>query len=76
MLDAVSAGSVFGAFSRSARAHPQNDFLWLPASATKGYADGRIVFTYAAAATEIEKLRSVYARAGLGQGHRHTTVLK
>lgn len=75
MLDAVSAGSVFGAFSRSARAHPQNDFLWLPASATKGYADGRIVFTYEAAAVEIEKLRSVYAKAGLGRGHRVAILL-
>jgi len=75
MVGAVSAGSVFGAFERSARAHPENDFLWIPASATKGYADARLLFSYAAAAAEIEKLRQVYARAGLGAGHRVAILL-
>lgn len=67
--------TVFAAFERSARAHPENDFLFIPESATHGWADCRLVFTYKQAAAEIERLRAIYAAAGVGTGHRVAILL-
>ncbi|MGE0736687.1 MAG: AMP-binding protein [Alphaproteobacteria bacterium] len=67
--------TVFAAFERSARAHPDNEFLFVPESATHGWADRRLVYTYRQAATEIVRLKDVYAAAGVGRGHRVAILL-
>ncbi len=68
--------TVFEAFADSAKRHPGNDFLYIPESATAGWANRRLVYTYAQAAGEIEKLRARYAAAGIGPGHRVAILLE
>ena len=68
--------TVFEAFAASAKRHPSNEFLFIPESATAGWANRRIVYTYAQAAAEIEKLRERYAAAGIGPGHRVAILLE
>jgi acyl-CoA synthetase (AMP-forming)/AMP-acid ligase II len=68
--------TVFEAFAASAKRHPGNEFLFIPESATAGWANRRIVYTYAQAAAEIEALRARYAAAGIGPGHRVAILLE
>lgn len=68
--------TVFDAFAASAKRHPGNEFLFIPESATAGWANRRIVYTYAEAADEIEALRARYAAAGVGPGHRIAILLE
>ncbi|MBL8661542.1 MAG: AMP-binding protein [Candidatus Odyssella sp.] len=68
--------TVFEAFAASAKRHPGNEFLFIPESATAGWANGRLVYTYAQAAAEIETLRARYAAAGIGPGHRVAILLE
>jgi len=70
------ADTIFEAFRHSARARPDNEFLFIPASATGGWADRRLVYTYAAAAQEMERLRQRYEAAGIGAGHRVALLLE
>ena len=68
--------TVFAAFADSARRHPDNEFLFIPESATAGWANRRLVYTYAQAAAAIETLRARYAEAGVGAGHRVAILLE
>ena len=68
--------TVYSAFAESARRHPGNEFLFIPESAATGWANKRLVYTYAEAGAEIEKLRQRYAAAGIGAGHRVAILLE
>jgi acyl-CoA synthetase (AMP-forming)/AMP-acid ligase II len=68
--------TVYSAFAESARRHPGNEFLFIPESAAAGWANKRLVYTYAEAGAEIEKLRQRYAAAGIGAGHRVAILLE
>jgi acyl-CoA synthetase (AMP-forming)/AMP-acid ligase II len=70
------AETIFEAFAHSARTRPDNEFLYIPASATGGWADRRLVYTYAAAAEEVAKLRARYEAAGVAVGHRVALLLE
>jgi len=70
------ADTIFEAFQRSARAWPQNEFLFLPESATRGWANRRLVYTYDEAGRAIEAVKARYAEAGVGPGHRVATLLE
>ncbi|MEJ8566186.1 AMP-binding protein [Elongatibacter sediminis] len=62
--------SIFAAFLASCDAHPQRPFLRAPACATAAYADGPIEFTYAAARSEVDRLRGHYRALGIVPGDR------
>jgi acyl-CoA synthetase (AMP-forming)/AMP-acid ligase II len=70
------AATVFDAFDIAARRHPGNEFLHVPASATRRYARGAVSLTYAEARAEVGVLREAYRRAGLGPGKRVATLLE
>jgi acyl-CoA synthetase (AMP-forming)/AMP-acid ligase II len=70
------ANSVFGAFEAAATTHADHDFLFIPASACRAYADGHLNFTYAQALEKVGTLRDVYSAAGLGAGHRVALLLE
>ena len=68
--------SVYQAFRNSVAAFADNPFLHIPAAATRAYGDGAVDLSYAEAGTAIEQLRSIYARAGYGSGHRVALLLE
>lgn len=68
--------TIFSAFERSARSHPANEFLFIPESATAGWANRRLVYAYAEASAEIAKVWQRYATAGVGPGHRVALLLE
>jgi len=70
------ADTIFSAFAASAQARPDNQFLYIPESATRSWAGQRLVYTYAAAWAEVERLRGSYAAAGIGAGHRVALLLE
>jgi acyl-CoA synthetase (AMP-forming)/AMP-acid ligase II len=66
----AARGTVYEAFRESAARHAQRDFLCiLPETAARYAIDAR-AHSYAQSAAEIEVLKSRYASAGLGSGHR------
>jgi acyl-CoA synthetase (AMP-forming)/AMP-acid ligase II len=70
------AASVFDAFSATAASHPSRPFLHVPRSATRGYADAELRFTYAEALTRVDALAGRYRAAGLGAGLRVALLLE
>jgi acyl-CoA synthetase (AMP-forming)/AMP-acid ligase II len=68
--------TIFSAFERSANTHPTNDFLFIPESATSGWANKRLVYTYRQAMVEVERLRDRYRAAGIGARHRVALLLE
>lgn len=62
-------------FDSSAAAWAERDFLHVPADATRGWADGAVTLTYAAAAREIAALEASYRAAGFAVGHRVAIAL-
>jgi acyl-CoA synthetase (AMP-forming)/AMP-acid ligase II len=67
--------SVFSAFDSTAAAHPQRDFLHVPADACRAYADGPLTLSYGDARARIEDLSSELLAAGYGPGHRVALAL-
>jgi acyl-CoA synthetase (AMP-forming)/AMP-acid ligase II len=67
--------SVFSTFETTAAAHPQRDFLHVPADACRAYADGPLTLSYAEARARIEVLASGLLAAGYGPGHRVALAL-
>jgi acyl-CoA synthetase (AMP-forming)/AMP-acid ligase II len=72
----AARGTVYEAFRESAARHAQRDFLCiLPETAAK-YSINARAHSYAQSAAEIEVLKSRYASAGLGSGHRVGLMLE
>lgn len=69
-------GTVYEALRRSAVNHEHNDFLCIESQAAARYALQARSYSYGQAATEVERLRDVYAAAGLGHGHRAGLLLE
>lgn len=72
---AIRAGTVFEAFARTVASHPSSAFLHIPASATRGYAQGPLDFTYEQAASEVRRVRAMYEAANL-RGRRVALLLE
>ncbi|MCW5770707.1 MAG: AMP-binding protein [Rhodospirillaceae bacterium] len=68
--------TVFAAFEKSAQAAPDSDFLFVPESATRGWADRRLVYSYRQAAAEVALLKRRFEAAGIGNGHRVAILLE
>jgi acyl-CoA synthetase (AMP-forming)/AMP-acid ligase II len=68
--------SVFEAFAASAAAWPRHEFLHVPASASRTYAERALTYTYADALSRIEALRERYRASGLGKGARVALLLE
>ncbi|MFO1465077.1 MAG: AMP-binding protein [Steroidobacteraceae bacterium] len=62
--------TVHAAFQRSAAAQPQAPFLFVESVTAAGYGIPAGTLSYGDAAAQIESLRSRYAAAGYGPGHR------
>jgi acyl-CoA synthetase (AMP-forming)/AMP-acid ligase II len=75
-LTETAAETVFEAFEHTARRFPSHEFLLVPESASRHYADGALSYTYAAANADVQVLRAAYQRAGLGPGMRVATLLE
>ena len=72
---AGSAGTVAAAFAAAAARYPQHDFLEvLPTVAAALNTEARS-WSYAQSAAEVQRLRSAYAAAGYGHGHRAGLLL-
>ncbi len=65
----------FEAFKETADKFPGNDFLHIPAEATKSYSPTAIDFRYEQALTQILSLRNLYQGAGYGCGTRAALLL-
>jgi acyl-coenzyme A synthetase/AMP-(fatty) acid ligase len=61
---------VYRAFSAVAHLQAERSFLRAPAVATVDYAPTAIEYTYASAATAVDRLRAAYQSVGLQQGDR------
>ena len=62
--------TAFDAFTATVAAWPDKDFLCIPAKAGRDYLPDGAEFTYAQAMAQITPLRELYARSGIGHGHR------
>ena len=69
-------GTVYQALRRSAATYEHNDFLCIESQAAERYAIQARSYSYGQAATEVDFLKSVYAAAGLGHGHRAGLMLE
>ena len=67
--------SAYDAFRATAEARPDNAFLCIPPHAGRDYHPDGAEFTYAEAAAEVERLRQLYQRSGIGHGHRVAALL-
>jgi acyl-CoA synthetase (AMP-forming)/AMP-acid ligase II len=67
---------VYEAFRRSAVSYEHNDFLCIESRTAGQYSIQARSYSYAQAAIEVELLRSLYAAAGLGHGHRVGLMLE
>jgi acyl-CoA synthetase (AMP-forming)/AMP-acid ligase II len=72
----LDAGTVFGAFEIAATLWADEDFLFIPATACRGYAAGDLRFTYAQALARVRALVAAYRAAGLTAGHRVALLLE
>ncbi len=73
---AREASSPHGALAAAAAHCPANEFLHVPASATKGYAPGALTLTYADALRDADAIAARYRSAGIGAGHRVALLLE
>src|SRR5260370_38872735 len=69
-------GTVYEAFLRSAVSHEHKDFLCIESRTAEQYSIQARSYSYGQAAAEVELLRSRYAGAGLGYGHRVGLMLE
>jgi crotonobetaine/carnitine-CoA ligase len=67
--------TAFEAFRATARAHPGNAFLCVPAMEARDYHADGYELAYGAALSEIEALAERYRDAGYGLGHRVALML-
>jgi crotonobetaine/carnitine-CoA ligase len=70
-----SFATAFAAFAETARAHPGNAFLCIPARADRDYLPAGAEFGYGEALERILALRRLYAESGIGHGHRVALLL-
>jgi crotonobetaine/carnitine-CoA ligase len=70
------ANTVAEAFAATAAAHGPHPFLIVPAHADRDWHPAGIGYTYAAAAQIVDALRTRYAAAGYGHGHRVGLLLE
>ena len=68
--------TVYGAFTATAAAAGDRVFLCVPPAPERGYHPDGVEFTYAQARAQVEQLRSAYAAAGFGHGHRVALLLE
>jgi acyl-CoA synthetase (AMP-forming)/AMP-acid ligase II len=69
-------GTVYEAFRDTAVRAPQADFLWILPETARNYGIEPGSWSYSRALGEVERLKSAYASAGLGQGHRAALMLE
>ena len=67
--------TVYQAFSAAVERFTENAFLCVPALAGRDYLPGGAEQSYGATAEAVERLRSRYASAGYGSGHRVALLL-
>ena len=68
--------TVFDAFAETARSHPQNDFLCVPARADRDWRPEGVRMSYGEALAQALALRDLYSDAGYGHGHRIALLLE
>ena len=68
-------GTVYESFAASAARWTERPFLYVTAGTAAAYCLAPHEYTYAEVTGEVERLRSVYARAGYGHGHRAGLLL-
>lgn len=73
---ARSTESPHAALALAAVHCPEHEFLHVPASATRGYADGPVTLNYAQATGAVSALAARYREAGFGEGHRVALLLE
>lgn len=69
-------GTVYESFRVTALRSPQADFLWILPETARNYGIEPGSCSYARASEEVERLKSAYAAAGLGHGHRTALMLE
>lgn len=67
--------TAYEAFAAAAAAAPGNDFLCIPARATRDYDPGGATFRYGDMAGRVAIWRDRFERSGLGHGHRVAVML-
>lgn len=65
-----ASASVYGAFTHTAAAYPDHDFLYVPGSVAREYDIAAGAITYRTFRDEVERLIGRYAAVGYGCGHR------
>ena len=73
---AREAQSPWAALAAAASHCAQSEFLHVPASAARAYAQGPLSYTYAQAHAEATALAARYRQAGYGAGHRVALLLE
>ena len=68
--------TVYKAFRTTVAKYPDNPFLCVPAYAKRSYHPDGVEITYAEAAEEIERLRSIYRTHGFAHGNRVAYLLE
>jgi len=74
-VDVSKFSTAFDAFKATVAAYPDKSFLAIPAKAGRDYCPDGAEFTYAQAMARIQVLRDLYARSGIGHGHRVALLL-
>jgi acyl-CoA synthetase (AMP-forming)/AMP-acid ligase II len=75
-MTTATSNTVFEAFARTAAAHPDNDFLCVPARADRSWCPDGQTLTYADTARRITTLRDRYHAAGYRAGQRIALLLE
>jgi acyl-CoA synthetase (AMP-forming)/AMP-acid ligase II len=68
--------TVYAAFCATASVAGDQAFLCAPPAPGRAYHPDGAEFTYAAARSQVERLRAAYANAGFGHGHRVALLLE
>src|SRR6266850_219906 len=68
--------TVFAAFAATADAAPDHAFVAAPPAPGRAYHPDGVEITYGRARAEVERMRTVYAAAGYGYGHRVALLLE
>ncbi len=74
-MTGLAFDTAFQAFAATADAYPDNAFLCIPARADRDYWPMGVEYTYAQARERILALKALYARSGVGHGHRVALLL-
>src|SRR5437763_1496852 len=68
--------TVFAAFAATADAAPDHAFVTAPPAPGRAYHPDGVEIAYGRARAEVERMRTVYAAAGYGHGHRVALLLE